>query len=247
MRSCIHSPRVPVRNPPPAVEGAGGAFGQQTRRKDEPQGRQGDAVAEDVFGRAAHAQRLGPQSLTPCQRHARKDEKQQQVHREVEERLVFETRCEVLEKDVSLQRDIAESQVGDRLDPADRDKQEPPESQRHVHVAQHGVDPEDAAVQQRFAEDFADGPEGRARGQAAQNQHLVGAGQPQEPYEPLAQHDGEHGRGADDERQAERCVELHGQRSPNLCLISMTTPRVLMPRGQTSRHLPHSMHLFISS
>ena len=53
--------------------------------------------------------------------------------------------------------------------------------------------------------------------------------------------------GAEDERQTEGCVESHRQKSPSVRLISITTPRVLIPRGQTRRHLPHSMHLFISS
>ena len=59
--------------------------------------------------------------------------------------------------------------------------------------------------------------------------------------------DGGHHQSADEKRQAEGCVKLHRQKSPSLRLMSITTPRVLIPRGQASRHLPHNMHLFISS
>jgi hypothetical protein len=160
---------------------------------------------------------------------------------------MFQPRGEIFEKDVSLQRHIPESEVSDGLDPPHGDQQEPAESQTHVHVAQQRIDLEDAAVQQRFADHLPHGRQRAARRQSEQNPFLVGAGQAVEPRPPLPGQDGEHHRSADDERQTEWRVESHRQKSPSLRLISITTPRVLMPRGHTSRHLPHSMHLFISS
>ena len=240
-------PEAPGEESPAAVKRARGAFGHQTRREHEPQRRQGHPVARDVLRRAPHAHRPGVETLAPGQRHAREDEQQQEVHREIEERLVLQPRGEILEKDVSLQRHVAEAQIGDRLGPPHGDQQEPAESQRHVHVPQQGVDPEDAAVEQRLAHHLPRRPEGAARRQSEQNPFLVGAGQAVEPRPPLPGQDGEHHRSADDERQTEWRVESHRQKSPSLRLISITTPRVLMPRGHTSRHLPHSMHLFISS
>ena len=200
-----------------------------------------------MLRRAAHAHRPGVETLSPGQRHARKDEQQQQVHREIEEGLVLQPRGEILEKDVPLQRYVAEPEIGDGLDPPHGDQQEPAESQRHVHVPQQGVDLEDAAMQQRLAHHLPRRPEGAARRQSGQNPFLIGAGQAVEPRPPLPGQDSKHHRGADDKRQTEWCVESHRQKSPSLRLISITTPRVLMPRGHTSRHLPHSMHLFISS
>ena len=232
---------------PAAVEGAGSTFGQQPRREDEPQGREGDAVAEDVLRRAAHPHGTRVEPLAPGQRHARKDEEQQQVHQEVEHGFVFEARGEVFEEDVALDRHPAEAEIGNRLDPSGDDQQEPPEGERHVHVAQQGVDTEDPAVQERFAHDLADRRKGTPRGQSAQDPQFVLARQEPEPSPPLPRHDQEHQRGAEDERQTERSVESHRQKSPSLRLISITTPRVLIPRGQTRRHLPHNMHLFISS
>ena len=240
-------PEAPGEESPAAVKRARGAFGHQTRREHEPQRRQGHPVARDVLRRAPHAHRPGVETLAPGQHHAREDEQQQEVHREIEERLVLQPRGEILEKDVSLQRHVAEAQIGDRLGPPHGDQQEPAESQRHVHVPQQGVDPEDAAVEQRLAHHLPRRPEGAARRQSEQNPFLVGAGQAVEPRPPLPGQDGEHHRSADDERQTEWRVESHRQKSPSLRLISITTPRVLMPRGHTSRHLPHSMHLFISS
>ena len=152
---------------PAAIEGAGGAFGHQTGREDDPQCGQRDAVAQDMLGCAAHAHRLGMQALAPGQRDAREDEEQQQVHHEVEKRLVGESGCKIFEEHVTLERHIAEAQVSDRLDPAHGDQQKPSESQRHVHVAQQRIDPEDAAVQERFADRLARGIEGRTRRQAA--------------------------------------------------------------------------------
>ncbi len=160
---------------------------------------------------------------------------------------MLQPRAEIFEKDVSLQRHVAESEIGDGLGPPHGDQQEPPEGQRHVHIPQQGVDPEDAAVKQRFAHHLPHRGQGAARGYSEQNPFLVVAGQQPEPLAPLPRQRKEHHRGAEDKRYAERCVESHRQKSPSLRLISITTPRVLMPRGHTSRHLPHSMHLFISS
>ena len=237
----------PRQESPAAVKGAGRALGNQAHREDEPQRREGHAVAQHVSGRTPHAHRPRVNALAPSQRHARKDEKQQQVHQEVEHGLMFQPRGEIFEKDVSLQRHIPESEVSDGLDPPHGDQQEPAESQTHVHVAQQRIDLEDAAVQQRFADPLPHGRQRAARRQSEQNPFLVGAGQSAEPRTPLPeQYDEHHGR-ADHERYAEWCEKSHRQKSPSLRLISMTTPRVLIPRGHTSRHLPQSMHLFISS
>ena len=156
-------------------------------------------------------------------------------------------RREVFEEDVPLQRYVAEAEVCDGLRPSHGDEQEPPERQRHMHITQQRIDSEDAAVEERFADDLARSPQGRRRGQAPHDPHLVGMRQTPQPHAPLTRDHGEHHRSADDERQTKRCVESHGQKSPNLRLMSSATPRVLMPRGHTSRHLPHNIHLFISS
>ena len=229
------------------VEGAGRTFGQQTGREDEPQGRKGQPVAPDVFRRTAQAQHPRTQPLEPRQRHARKDEEQQQVHQKVEDGLVFEARGEVFEEDMRLQGDVAEAQVGNRLDPSHGDEQEPAEGQRHVHVSEQRIDAEDPAMQQRLADDLPEGRQGVARGKPAQDPQLVGMRKLPEPRPPLPRKGEEHHGGTDYEGYAERSKEIHRQRSPSLRLMSSTTPRVLMPRGQTRRHLPQSMHLFISS
>ena len=57
----------------------------------------------------------------------------------------------------------------------------------------------------------------------------------------------EHRHDAHDERNRECRVKIHRQKSPSLRLMSITTARVLIPRGHTRRHLPHNMHLFICS
>ena len=232
---------------PAAVQRAGRALGQQACREDEPQGRQGDAVAQDVFRRAAHAHSPRAETLAPGQGHAREDKEQQQVHQKVEDGLVFESRGEILEEDVTLQGHVTEPEVGHRLDPAHRDQEEPAEGQRHVHVAQQGIDAEDPPVEERLADDLPRGLQRAPRGQSAQDQHLVGPRQAVEPRSPLPEEREEHHGRAGHEGYAERSEEVHGQKSPSLRLMSITTPRVLIPRGQTSRHLPHSMHLFISS
>ena len=232
---------------PAAVKGAGRAFGRQTGREDEPESRQRHTVARHVFRRAAQAHRPRTEAFGPCQRHAREDEQQQQVHRKVECRLVLQPRGEVFEKDMPLQRHVAEAEVGDRLDPPHGDQQEPPEGQRHVHVAQQRIDAENPAVQQRLAHHLPHGLRRAARGQAAHDAHLVCPGQTPKPHAPLPREGKEHHGRTDHERNAERREKGHRQKSPSLRFINSTTPRVLMPRGHTSRHLPHSMHLFISS
>ena len=232
---------------PAAIKGAGRAFGDQARREYEPQGRKRNAVARHMLGRAAHAHPLREKALAPGQRYARQDEQQQQIHQEIEDRLMLEPRRKVLEEDMPLQRHIAEPEVGDGLDPPHGDQQEPAKGQAHVHVAQQRVDPEDPAVEQRFADDLPYRREGTAGRQPEQDPFLVGERQAVEPQAPLPQQHDEHHRGADHERYAEWCEKSHRQKSPSLRLISITTPRVLIPRGHTRRHLPHSMHLFISS
>ena len=232
-----------------AVDAAGDAFGREPRRKDEPQCREGDPVARHVSGRAAHSHRPRAETFGPCQRHARQDEEQQQVHHEIEEGLLaqHQRRREVLEEDMSLQRHPAQAEVGHRFDPPHHDEQEPAEGQRHVHVSQQRIDAEDTAMEQAFADHLPDGSERPRRRDAEQHPLLVRARQFGEPHDVFPRDDGGHHQSADEKRQAEGCVKLHRQKSPSLRLISITTPRVLIPRGQASRHLPHNMHLFISS
>lgn len=80
------------------MQSAGDAFGQQAGREDQPQHRQGDSVAQYVPGRAVHAHRLRIDTLAESQRHARKYEQQQQIHQEIEDRLVRQFRGEIFEK-----------------------------------------------------------------------------------------------------------------------------------------------------
>ena len=235
------------KEPSATVNGTRGALGNQTRREDKPQGRERHPISRNMLCRTTQPHGPGVEAFAPGQRHAREDKKQQRIHQKIEQRLMLETRGEVFEEDVPLERHIAESDIGDGLDPSHENEQEPPEGQRHVHVSQQGVDPEDAPVKQRLADDLAHGFERPARGQAAQQPHLVAARKQPEPASPFPCQGEEHHRRAENERQTEGCVECHRQKSPSLRLISITTPRVLIPRGQTRRHLPHSMHLFISS
>ena len=202
-----------------AVDGAGDALGHQSGREDEPQRREGHAVTQNMVRRAAHAHGLRVEALAPGQRHAREDEEQQQVHHEVEEGLVLEPRGEVLEKDVALQRHPAQPEVRECLKPPDRNEEEPPEGERHVHVAQQGVHPEDAPVEQRLAHHLAQSFQRPACGDSLQNEHLVGTRQSVEPRTPLPEQHGEHQRRAHDEGDAEWCVECHIQK------LSMPPPR----------------------
>ena len=199
--------------PSAAIDGAGDAFGHKAGREDEPQRRKSHAVAHDVTRRTAQAHRLRVETLAPRQRHAREDEEQQQVHHEIEEGLVFEPRGEVLEEDMPLQRHPAQTEVRKRLYPSERNEQEPPEGQRHVHVAQQRVDPEDAPVEQRFAHHLAQGVQRPAGGESLQNEHLVGTRQFPEPRTPLPEQHGKHQRRARDEGDAEWCVKSHNQKT----------------------------------
>lgn len=232
---------------PAAVQSAGDAFGQQAGREDQPQHRQGDSVAQYVPGRAVHAHRLRIDTLAESQRHARKYEQQQQIHQEIEDRLVRQFRGEIFEKDMPMQRNVPEPQVGDRFDPSDDDQQEPSEGQAHVHIAQQGIDLEDAAVQQRFAHHFPDRQWRLPRRNALDDPHAVGSRKTEDPGAVFDDQNDEHRHDAHDERNRECRVKIHRQKSPSLRLMSITTARVLIPRGHTRRHLPHNMHLFICS
>ena len=53
---------------------------------------------------------------------------------------------EVFKEYMPLQRYPLESSVGYRLDPTHRDEQKPSESQTHVHIAEHTIYTEYAAV-----------------------------------------------------------------------------------------------------
>jgi hypothetical protein len=229
------------------VQSAGDAFGQQAGREDQPQHRQGDSVAQYVPGRAAHAHRLRIDTLAESQRHARKHEQQQQIHQEIEDRLVRQFRGEIFEKDMPMQRNVPEPQVGDRFDPSDNDQQEPSEGQAHVHIAQQGIDLEDAAVQQRFAHHFPDRQWRLPRRDTLDDPHAVGSRKTENPGAVFDDQNDEHRHDAHDERNRECRVKIHRQKSPSLRLMSITTARVLIPRGHTRRHLPHNMHLFICS
>ena len=178
-----------------------------------------------MFRRAAHAHSFGKEPFAPCQRHAREDKQQQQVHDECKDRFVGQAGREVAEKYVALQRHPAETHVGDRLDPAYTDEQEPAECQRHVHITQQGVDPKDAAVQQRFADDFACSFERRACRDVTYDAHLVGARQLIEPIAPFPSQREEHRGSSDDERNAERCEETH-LRNPPVYVLSAARRRV---------------------
>ncbi len=160
--------------------------------------------------RAPQTQGPRAQPLEPRERHAREDEEQQQVHQKVEEGLVVEVRGEIAEEDVALEGHVAQSEVGHRLDPPRGDQQEPAEREAHVHVAQQGIDTEDAAVEQRLAHNLAHGPQGAARRHAAHEAHAVRGREVREPRTPLPEQQHEHRRSADDERNTERSVESHG-------------------------------------
>ena len=120
-------------------------------------------------------------TLAESQRHARKYEQQQQIHQEIEDRLVRQFRGEIFEKDMPMQRNVPEPQVGDRFDPSDDDQQEPSEGQAHVHIAQQGIDLEDAAVQQRFAHHFPDRQWRLPRRNALDDPHAVGSRKTEDP------------------------------------------------------------------
>ena len=101
-------------------------------------------------------------------------------------------RREVLEEDMSLQRHPAQAEVGHRLGPPHRDEQEPAEGQRHVHVPQQRVDPEDAAVEQRIRSTTShDALRASARvGMPNRTRFLSARGSSAEPHAPLPRHDG---------------------------------------------------------
>ena len=185
------------------------ALGREARRKDEPQGRQRDAVAPGVAGRTAHPHGPRIEPLAPGQRHAREHEEQQQVHRELEHGLMGQSRGEIFEKNMPLQRHPAEAHVGDRLDPPHGDQQEPAERQAHVHVSQQRIDPEYAPVEQRLAHRLADGLQRRERRNPLQDAPAVVGRQTPEPAPPLPRHGGEHEQRPDDERYAEWCEKRH--------------------------------------
>lgn len=94
--------------------------------------------------------------------HARQNHGQQQIHGQLEARLVLGNAVyghEVLEKYVSLQRHPPQAEIGDGFYPAHRYEQQPAQRQRRVHVAQNGVDAEYPYVQQRLAHDLPQGGE----------------------------------------------------------------------------------------
>ena len=117
---------------------------------------------------------------------------------------------EILEEDMSLQGHETESQHGDGLDPPHGDQQEPAEGQAHVHVTQQRIDTEDPAVEQRLADDFADGSQRGTGRNSAPYQPFVGLRQAVEPQSVLDGQRREEDRRAEDERQTERIVEGHG-------------------------------------
>ena len=119
-----------------------------------------------------------------------------------------------LKKTCACRGDVAEAQVGNRLDPSHGDEQEPAEGQRHVHVSEQRIDAEDPAMQQRLADDLPEGRQGVARGKPAQDPQLVGMRKLPEPRPPLPRKGEEHHGGTDYEGYAERSKEIHRQRSP---------------------------------
>ena len=199
---------------PAPIECARQALGRQPQREDEPEGREGDAVAHHVARGAAHPHRPRPDPLAPGEDDAAQHQQQEQVHDEVEHGLVFHPGREVAEKDVSLQGHVAQSEVGGRLDPSGDDQQEPPECEAHVHIPQQRIDAEDAAVEQRLADDLADGFERAARGQPPDKTELVGPGQAVEPPGVFGGQRQQHHRRADHERHTEGSEESHLRNPP---------------------------------
>ena len=156
------------------------ALGDEAGREDEPQRRQNHQVVGPLPRRLLHPEHLRVEPLRDGQQHAQQQERQNQVHDEGErlasgERLL--RRVEIPEKDGEVNRVERACVVHHRLDFPENDEQEPAEGERHVHVAQQRVDPEDAPVEQRFAHHLAQGVQRPAGGESLQNEHLVGTRQ----------------------------------------------------------------------
>ena len=191
-------------------DGARHAFRQQAGRKDQPQRRQRDAVAEYVLRRASHAHRPRADTLEPGKAHADEYQQQQRVLDQREVEVMLENRVNVVrEEDVDVQRHVLSLEIDERLGPSDDDQQEPAQREARVHVSQQLVAPPDFAVQQRLARDLAQRAQRGARRKRPEKHAPLRGFEFHEPQDVFVQQGDQQKQGSQPEWQYEQSEMFH--------------------------------------
>ena len=137
------------------------------------------------------------------------------------------------------------------LDGANQDEQEPSEGDAAVHIAQTPVLFGDAQVEQALLEHLPNGGQQFSRKDIFPDDGTLEAVKLAYPAHEFINTDREEGYRTQHKRQYERMKVLHYAKISvvldKIWRILIIKDRRLTPRGQTSMHLPQSMHFWSSS